>query len=429
MRSFLQPSLRRAATRRERQADIWLAASLLVTAIISTALGAVAGIYGEATSTNLTAALLYALGITAPIAVRRLAPEATAVIVSIVFFVGVSARIPELYVGNVTLFIVIYTVGAWVEDRRRAALVRIGIIIAMAVWLLTISYLAALKPDNADASGAAFSPYIAMILIQILVNAAFFGGAYYFGNRAYAAAAESERVSTYVDELERERSLSAQQAVSLERVRIARELHDVVAHHVSAMGVQAGAARTVLARDPDAAARALVQVEDAARNALSELRQLLSTLRTGDGAEPAGSTLRLAGLDELVAHAGAHGLPTTLTVVGEPFPVPELAQLNLYRIAQEALTNARRHGGPDARADVRLRYENTDGERAVEVEIANDGRVPARMHGGLGLVGMRERASASGGTLLAEPRPRGGFVVRVRLPVLLPAEAPVEVPA
>lgn len=167
-----------------------------------------------------------------------------------------------------------------------------------------------------------------------------------------------------------------------------------------------------LDRDPAAARAALGTVEHSAREALTELRQLLETLRTPDADTPASSTLSLRALPDLVAHAVDNGLPTTFAVVGEPVGTPELVQVNLYRIAQEALTNARRHGGPDAVADVRLRYDDA----GVELEVTNTGRPMVAGRAGLGIVGMRERAAASGGTIEAGPRPRGGFLVRVRVP-------------
>ena len=123
--------------------------------------------------------------------------------------------------------------------------------------------------------------------------------------------------------------------------------------------------------------------------------------------------MQLSGLQAPVAHADDTGLPTTLPVVGNPVELPDLVQVNVYRVAQEALTNARRHGGPDASADVRLRY----GDDAIELEVTNTGRAVVGMRPGLGLVGMRERALASGGTLEAGPRPRGGFLVRLRVPL------------
>lgn len=413
------PRVRPAVSADGLRADVWLAGGLLLAAVLSAALGSVAGIYGEGTP-GLEWGLLYALGLTAPLAFRRRHPLIVVVVVAVAFFLGVSFRIPEVYIGNVAIFIAMYTVGAWVDDRRRATLVRVLVIVGMFVWLLVTMFQAATSPSDEGLSRVGlFSPFVAYMLIQLLVNAAFFGGAYYMGDRAYAAALERGSLEHRTRELEEERELTAAQAVALDRVRIARELHDVVAHHVSAMGVQAGAARAIMDRDPDAARAALVGVEESARSALTELRQLLETLR-GPGGEPVdGSTVRLDDLAELVSHARENGLPTTFSVVGEPVPLPDVVQVNLYRVAQEALTNARRHGGPLAAADVRLRYEAD----AVELEVASEGRVATGSRTGLGIVGMRERAAASGGTIEVGPRTRGGFLVRMRVPARMGALA------
>lgn len=405
-----EPTLR-PVTAVQRRNDLWLALALLVGAILSAWLGNVAGVYGE-DSPAFGWSLVYALGLTAPIAVRRRYPEIVLGAVAIAFFVGVSFRIPEIYVGNVAVFIAMYTVGAWVADRRRATIVRLLVIAGMFVWLLVTTFQAATGDDGLSRAGL-FSPFAAYMLMQFLVNAAFFGGAYFFGERGWAQARTLATIEQRTRELEHEREVTAAQAVALDRVRIARELHDVVAHHVSAMGVQAGAARAVLERDPAAARLALQAVEQSSREALVELRQLLETLRTPDAETPGGSTLRLDSLPELVAHANDNGLPTTFSEVGRPLPVPEMAEVNLYRVAQEALTNARRHGGSAATADVRLRYTAD----AVELEVSNTGRGHLVGRPGLGLVGMRERATASGGQLEAGPRPRGGFLVRIRVPV------------
>lgn len=414
------PAVRRRTppTANSLRNDVWLAGGLLLGAILSGTLGAAAGIYGTEDVPPFFWTLVYALGLTVPLAVRRRFPGTVAVIVSVVYFLAVSFRIPETYVGNIAVFIGMYTVGAWVDDRRRAAIVRIAIIVGMFVWLLVTTFQAAIDPtDDGFAGGGLFSPFAAFMLIQFLVNAAFFGGAYYMGDRAYASALERAVLEERTRELELEREVTAAQAVALDRVRIARELHDVVAHHVSAMGVQAGAARAVIDKDPDAARAALLGVEDSARSALSELRLLLETLRTPVSDAPDASTVRLAALPELVAHATENGLPTTLTVVGDEVRVPDIAQVNLYRIAQEALTNARRHGGPGGSADVRLRYGTAD----VELEIASSGRRTGPGRPGLGLVGMRERAAASGGAIEVGPRPRGGYLVRVTIPAGAPA--------
>ena len=426
-----RPAAVRPATPAQLQRDVWLAIALFAGAVISAWLGQVAGFYGDDTPA-LGWALLYSAALALPVAVRRRWPEAVLVVVSVVAYAGVSARIPELYVGNVVLFIAMYSVGAWVADRRRATIVRLVVIAAMFVWLLVSTFQAATAPDDDGLSRAGlFSPFAAYMLIQFLINAAFFGGAYFFGERAWADAESRRSLEARTAELERERELTAAQAVALDRVRIARELHDVVAHHVSAMGVQAGAARAVLDRDPSAARATLAGVEQSARSALDDLRHLLDTLRTPDGDTPGGSTVKLAALGELIEHARANGLPTDFTVVGDPVDAPELVQVNLYRIAQEALTNARRHGGPGVTADVRLRYTRD----AVELDVASTGTTLPAVRPGLGLVGMRERAAASGGTLEAGPRPRGdGYLVRARIPLTSQASAldetrtPVEAP-
>ncbi len=243
---------------------------------------------------------------------RRRYPEVVAIAGALAFFVAMTFHIPEMYVGNIVLFIGMYTVGAWVNDRRRAAVVRVAIIIGMFAWLLVTTFQAATADTEEGLSRAGmFSPFVAFMLMQFLVNAAFFGGAYYMGDRAYAAALEREALRRRTLELEREREVTAAQAVALDRVRIARELHDVVAHHVSAMGVQAGAARSVMERDPDAARAALLGIEGEARSALDELHHLLETLRTPVGDSPSASTVRLSGLAELVEHARESGMPTT----------------------------------------------------------------------------------------------------------------------
>lgn len=418
-----RPAAVRPATPAQLKRDVWLAIALFAGAVISAWLGQVAGFYGDDTPA-LGWALLYSAALALPVAVRRRWPEAVLVVVSVVAYAGVSARIPELYVGNVVLFIAMYSVGAWVADRRRATIVRLVVIAAMFLWLLVSTFQAATAPDDDGLSRAGlFSPFAAYMLIQFLINAAFFGGAYFFGERAWADAESRRSLEARTAELERERELTAAQAVALDRVRIARELHDVVAHHVSAMGVQAGAARAVLDRDPSAARAALAGVEQSARSALDDLRHLLDTLRTPDGDTPGGSTVQLAALGELIEHARANDLPTDFTVVGDPVDAPELVQVNLYRIAQEALTNARRHGGPGVTADVRLRYTRD----AVELDVASTGTTLPAVRPGLGLVGMRERAAASGGTLEAGPRPRGdGYLVRARIPLTSQASAPDE---
>ncbi|MDQ1135348.1 signal transduction histidine kinase [Microbacterium sp. SORGH_AS 1204] len=407
-------------TRTPQRGDVVLALVLFLGGMLSAVLSSISGLYGDEQG-SLAVALVYVAILAVPIAFRRLWPSVTAVIVSVAYFLAVTFRIPELYAGNIAMFIALYTVGAWEQNRRRATIVRIAIIVGMFAWLFVVMFQDATQPVDAAVEGAfsragAFSPFVAYQLLMIGVNALFFGGAYYFGDRSHQQMRERAALEERTAELEAEREVTAAQAVALDRVRIARELHDVVAHHVSLMGVQAGVARSLLERDPTAARETLTGIEGSARTSLNELRHLLETLRSpGSDSDPdtAPTTHGLTSIRALCDEATAAGLPTTFTVVGEPDrDPPPLVQVNLYRIAQEALTNARRHAGPDATADVRLRF----GPDAVELEVSNTGRRGSSTPG-LGQLGMRERAAVSGGTIEIGPRARGGFLVRVRVPV------------
>lgn len=416
----------RHPTARERRTDVLLAAVLLLGGMLSAALSSIAKIYGDEQAALWTA-IPYLIAITAPLAVRRRWPAPVAMVVSVGYFVAVTVKVPEVYVGNIAMFIAIYTVGAWMNSRRRAFLVRAGIIFAMAVWLIIVMYRDALQQAaTAHVAAGMFSPYLAFMMLQVLLNALYFGGAYYFGERSWAAAAQRAALQQRTVELEHERERSAAQAVALDRVRIARELHDVVAHHVSMMGVQAGAARLVIPQDPQAATAMVAGIEEAARDAIGDFHRLLDTLRSPGDAEDDSSAAGVDDIADLVAASTAAGLPARIQVIGTPLPVPQLAAVNLYRIAQESLTNARRHAGPDAEADVRIRYEQGPRGGTVELEIVNSGRFVPTVRPGLGQLGMRERAAASGGAIELAPRQAGGFRVRVTLPA---GSTPVEVGA
>jgi signal transduction histidine kinase len=227
-------------------------------------------------------------------------------------------------------------------------------------------------------------------------------------------------------ELVVEREENARLAVADERARIARELHDVVAHSLSVMVVQAGAARRALETgEPgsEAAAEralgALAAIESTGRDTLGEMRRVVGALRPagGDGYEPQPS---LDALDRLLGSVREAGLPVELVVEGEARAVPRSVDLAAYRVIQEALTNTLKHARA-ASARVRLRY----GPEALEVEVTDDGRgAAARLletpHRGYGLAGMRERVAMVGGEIVAEPGLAGGFLVRARLPLERP---------
>jgi signal transduction histidine kinase len=248
-----------------------------------------------------------------------------------------------------------------------------------------------------------------VIFISTLCAVAFIAGVAI--NQGVLRAAELEQRALLV---ESQREEQARAAVSEERARIAREMHDVVAHALSVMVVQAEAAETMLDVAPERARRPIEAVQRTGREALGELRSVLSVLRHGGQAPELAPRAGLGGLDALVDQMRDAGLPVELIVEGRPRPVPAGIDLSAYRIVQEGLTNALKHAGP-AHALVRVRYE----DRELAVEVVDDGRtgVSRRNGGGHGLAGMRERVSLFGGTIEAGARPEGGFALRVRLPL------------
>jgi signal transduction histidine kinase len=215
------------------------------------------------------------------------------------------------------------------------------------------------------------------------------------------------------EQLEREHAAEARRAVAEERTRIARELHDVVAHRVSLMTVQAGAAKTVATDDPEGALRAMEAVENAGRQALGELRHLLDVLRPEaevDGLVPQPG---LADVPRLVDQFVKAGLDVSLSMDGVRTDLPARVDLSAYRIVQEALTNVLKHAGPNARSEVRLTTDN----HGVAIEVLDSGHGDTILPGsGRGIVGMRERAHLLGGRLDAGPRPDRGFQVVAHLP-------------
>ena len=227
-----------------------------------------------------------------------------------------------------------------------------------------------------------------------------------------AAARHSERARV-AEERARRSVEEARRAVEEERNRITRELHDVLAHSVSVMTVQASAVRRLLTPEQQREREALMTVEETGRQALSEMRRLLGIMRTEEEVPALAPQPGLGTLPALVEQVRQSGLPVELTVEGEPVKLPAGVDLSAYRIVQEALTNALKHAGP-AHAWVAVRYSGDD----VEIEVANDGRSQGENDGaGHGLVGMRERVALCGGELQSGPRPGGGFRISARLPV------------
>jgi len=237
-----------------------------------------------------------------------------------------------------------------------------------------------------------------------------------------AVAGRRQVFATMVERAERaelDREEEARRRVDAERVRIARELHDVVAHSMSMINVQAGVAAHVLDTRPNQAAEALAAIREASREGMRELRAILNVLRQVDASEePARAPApRLAQLDALAAATTQAGLPTSLVVTGDPGGVSPAMELAVYRIVQESLTNVLRHAGRDVHATVQVDMDDT----SVKVTIVDDGRGPAALEShlgsGTGIAGMRERTAAFGGHLDAGPRAGGGWRVQAVMPL------------
>ncbi|MBP1326422.1 signal transduction histidine kinase [Leucobacter exalbidus] len=424
-------------TREGLRFDVILAVALALAATTTALLYDRVGIYAE------TAPIwvwIVGLGLsTLPLAARRIWPVPVAILVSIGFFVCGQFAVPELLIVNISLFIGLYAVGAWEPRRALAIWSRIAISLAMVVWLLVSLIIASSNTEampEVSRSGI-FSAFATYAVIQIITNLIYFSGAFMFGNRSWQAARAQAQLEAQGHELALERRTSAEQAVALDRIEIARELHDVVAHHVSVMGIQAAAARRLLEKDAESgrerAQQALLVVETSAETAIAELRGLVGTLRAPEPSATA-STIGIAQLPALVAASQGAGVPATLIIAGTPHPLPMLIDVALYRVAQEALTNVRKHAGRGAEATVRLRFETG----AVELEVSDTGIAQRLAAGaaagaggsaassgsGLGLRGMRERAGAVGGTVEVGRRETGGFLVRVRVPLREPSPAP-----
>jgi signal transduction histidine kinase len=298
--------------------------------------------------------------------------------------------------------VAVFSVGAYAEPRRSV----LGC--ALVIGTLWVGGL----QDNARHPGVRGPSDVVFVTVV-------FGGAWLLGRALRGRGQHAEELERRAAQLEADQQAQARAAVAAERARIARELHDVIAHSVSVMVIQAGAAEQLLEQAPERAQGPLEAVQDTGRQTIVELRRLLGILRE-DGQELSlAPQPGLDNLDLLVSETRQAGLPVQLRVEGRPWRLPPGIDLTAYRIVQEALTNTLRHAGP-ARAEVTVRYQ----DHAVELEVLDDGRgagprAAADAGSGQGLVGMRERVALYGGTLQAGPRhptAGAGYAVRVRLP-------------
>jgi signal transduction histidine kinase len=342
--------------------------------------------------TPYAASVPFALVEAAAVAWRRRAPLPAVVAGTGAMFVqtaaGVSLHTPVMPI--VVGLIVVYSVAEY-ERLERAA---VGLAVALAGSLAAIQ----LAQANGESYGVADRLFVALFIVAPWI----------VGRALHGRTVEAAEQAARAEGLEREQQL----AVEEERGRIARELHDVIAHSLGVIVVQAGAGERVAARTPERAEEALRSIQEIGRQALGEMSRLVGVLR--DGGEEVGLEPQpgLARLEELLEQTRQAGLPVELTVAGDAVRLPPGADLSAYRIVQEALTNARKHGG--GRAAIALRYSPDE----LVIEVVNDGGAGERngAGGGHGLVGMRERAALYGGTLEAGPQD-GGFAVRATLPL------------
>lgn len=326
-----------------------------------------------------------------PLALRRRWPTAAFALVAAAAFVQWLTS--EISLADLSLLVAIYAVA--LHERRR------WLVVAAFAVLELGCLLAALRWSGAGA----LSP--ALLTLSAFAVAATLLGISVRGRRE-----QLEALRERAAQLERERDREAALAAAAERARIARELHDVVAHSLSVMVALADGASATRPADPAQADAAVASVAATGREALAEMRRLLGVLRRDDDA-PLAPQPGLDQLESLLEDSRAAGLPTRLTIAGAPRPLGPGAELALYRVVQEALTNTRKHACEPSRAEVALRWE----EHAVTVAVSDDGApAPRRVAAGHGLAGMRERVALFGGTVEAGPRPQGGWQVRVGLP-------------
>ncbi|WP_338931839.1 sensor histidine kinase [Streptomyces netropsis] len=340
------------------------------------------------------------------IALRRRAPEKMLLLATAAGVAQLAFDVSQ-HPADFAMLVIIYTVASG-NTRWASRYALVGALVAPA--------LATIRWNTYE--GSLTSEVIQTVFLTVPFVLAWVLGDSIRTRRAYWAQLE-ERAAR----LEKEREQQSRMAVVAERARIARELHDVVAHNVSVMVVQADGAAYVLDASPEQAKQALETISGTGRQALAEMRRLLGVLRTDEGGEGGEYVPQpdVEQIGDLVEQVRSAGLPVDFRIEGSPRPLPSGVELTAYRIVQEALTNTRKHGGPDAAASVRLTYFDDglgllveDDGRGAQHELYEEGGADGMGHG---MIGMRERVGMVGGTLDAGPRAGGGFRISVLLPI------------
>ncbi|WP_022870490.1 sensor histidine kinase [Yaniella halotolerans] len=377
----------------------------------------------EDTNVDIVTAQVFSLAISALLVLYRRYPVIIVTVFTALIFVGSLTAASELYSLLFVGFMTIYSVGAWVSNRRVAFWVRFAVV---SLQLLGSMLLVLLDDETAEVSEEALrdidtSEILYFLVTSVILSFGFYLSACYFGGQAWHRAKQRWKLQKAHDELAEANEKVADAAVHAERIHIARELHDVTAHHVTVMGVHASAARRLLeaGRDQASVIEQLEHIESSSAQAVQELQTMVYTLRDQDGSsEPLPD---LSQLPQLVEQANSARQSASFQVLGEPAEVTAATELTLYRVAQEALSNARRHAGEDVTVQVQLHYDGS----AVTLSVIDDGKAyhPDSNGTGTGIQGMKERVRAVDGTLEYGPRTPYGWKVVVCVPCAAPNES------
>jgi signal transduction histidine kinase len=362
-----------------------------------------------------------------PLVFRRRWPRGTFAVAAVAGFLSFFSLAPAFNAADMAYLIYLYTVAAYCQ--RRWSIPAMGLTYVGALIQFGLLHL---YDDPAESCGQISEPArqtkcyqggVALATghfnwVTFIFSAVFIAGlvglAWVAGDSMRYRRAYYVRLEDRAQRLERERDAQAQIAAASERARIARELHDVVAHNVSVMVVQADGATYALDQDPEAARKALLAISQTGRTALTEMRRMLGVLRSADDAGTYAPQPGIEQLGDLLEQVRSTGLPVSLKIEGVPREMPTGLALAVYRIVQESLTNTRKHGGSQVRASVGLIYTDD----CLVLRIVDNGRGAGAPGDGMGhgLVGMRERVSVFGGTLVTGPHVSGGYAVEAILP-------------
>lgn len=439
-----------AENRNPTRADLWIVAALAAGSMIFSCLYYATGQWPF--KAPLWAACLASAAVAVPLIYRRRFPSQVAWIQAAIYVAAQVLSALEPAVSQIALFMGLYSIGAWQADRRKAFISRLLLCISIFVYAVLSMSFQFQAVENMSVLQIA-----AAVGVNLLTNVAYFGGGWIFGNRAWRQRRLMADLRAANEEVREQEQQLTRQALDLERVRIARELHDGVAHHIAGVGIHAAAARRSFEKNPAKAKESLQVIESSTRETVDELRALVYTLRDTDSATddtaatdnataPGGQAAdlpadnataastkgnpSLGDLPELIESARRFDQTVEYATIGEPRPLTPITEMSIYRVIQESLTNCSRYAGAGAEVDVRLRYGRTDLEVEVSDSRPTGGAATSVSAGarpeaegrtqseglGLGIVGMRERMSALGGSLEAGPKSRGGWLVRARIP-------------